>query len=342
MSEVKESNEVKKLQEIEKFKDKVEELKKKYKQNVTNIVRKNVPTNVTVKKSNFRTKVNSILNKSNANTKNNVKKFTNAQKNRDNYLSELINLQYTYQYIDVFDNLPKIDCKTIKLFKNYDKKLSCKYNEVRQLIYKYDTLIANVDGNVDNRVKEIVDKELQLDKLNVNFVNFPSHKIPTNSLFFRSINIPSLDKKSRKNYNKTYTTRITRNDIRIKQIKKMYIILKFIEAYIKYYNLVEEYGYDASIASYDIGDIRTRNNNGPLTTVTVLQFIKKYNKYGSVLYYGKNRDVFHYNKIDAIINEYIKINDIIGTSSSTSSSTSNQDYAGAALKVVAGILQAFA
>jgi hypothetical protein len=336
------------MSDFNKFVVEFNKLKSKYKQN--NNVRKIVPTNVTVKKSmfnKFSSKLRNTLNKSNANTKNNVKKFTNAQKNRDNYLSELINLQYTYQYIDVFDNLPEINCDTILPFKNYDKKLLCKFLKVNKLIDEYYTLIANVDGNVDKRVKGIVDKELRLDKLNVTFVNFPSNRIPKNknSLFFRSINIPSLDEKSRKNYNKTYTTRMTINETRIKQIKKIYIILKFIEAYIKYYDLVEEDGYEASIKSYDIGDIIIRNN-GPLTTVTALQFIEKYNKYGSVLYYGKYRDIFHYNKIDSIVNDYIKINNIIGTSSSTSSSssssTSNQDYAGAALKVVAGILQAFA
>jgi len=140
MSEVKEST------DIEKIKAKVNKLKKKYGQNVGNNVRKNVRNNDTAKKSIFnkiRTKVNSTLNK--PNTTNKVKKFTNAQKNRDNYIHELINLQYTYKYIDVFNKINKtsLPYEQIKenlkdLFKETESNLQkfTKYNN-NEFIHKF-------------------------------------------------------------------------------------------------------------------------------------------------------------------------------------------------------------
>ena len=322
MSEVKESN------DIEKIKAKVNELKKKYKQNI--IVR-SVPKNLTVKKS----VVNTIRSTFRNNTINNAKIITNDQKNRDKYISELIKLQYTYQYIDVFNNLPDIDCSTLQNSKTlpgstkkyrihnkdliYTKDLICKYLKVKQLIETYYKVISKVDGNVNRMVKDMVDKELQLDKLNIKYINFPRNKINNKERYIRGVNIPSLDQQSLKNYNKLeYNKRMKINEIHIKEIKKIYIILKLIEAYIKYYNLVVENTGSSSIKSPNSDENEPYGITSSTRALSVFYFIENYDKYGSIVRFTNYRDIFNYDKIDDIVQYYKQITDNITDTSSSS------------------------
>ena len=326
------------MSEVNKFVVEFNKLKKNYKQNVTN----NVRNNGTAKKSMFNRN----------NTKKKINRLTSDQKNRDNYIHELINLQYTYKYIDAFNDDLKVTCDNIitrnkKYFEEikaefkeeyprYNKDtFICKFIRVGNLIFHYNNLIKSVHVEVNSDVRKIVEDELNAKyKGPGSVINYPNHttnrisqkrthnyiqygKNNKYNLPIRSVPIRHLNNGSLTKYNTLDNA--SKNEINkenISKIIKMYIMIKFFEAYIKIYELRLVAGIritnNSKIAGKNIGSV-----------LSIDDFMGNYNHVTSVMIH--NHYPYYYGELCDIMDEYHKLNREVSSANSSSSSSSSAD-----------------
>jgi hypothetical protein len=331
------------MSEVNIFKCKVNELKKNYKYiNVGN----NVRNNGTAKKSMFN------IFGTNANTKKKINRLTSDQKNRDNYIHELINLQYTYKYIDAFNDDLKVTCddimtrnkkyfdETKKTFKEeyprYNKDtFICKFIRVGNLIFHYNNLIKSVNVEVNSDVRKIVEDELNAKyKGPGSVINYPNHttnrisqkrihnyiqygKNNKYNLPIRSVPIRHLNNGSLTKYNTLDNASKNKiNKENISKIIKMYIMIKFFEAYIKIYELRLVAGIritnNSRIAGRNIGRV-----------LSIDDFMGNYNDVTSVMIH--NHYPYYYGELCDIMDEYHKLNREVSSANSSSSSSASAD-----------------